>query len=86
MAPPIKLKRLAAGEYQTLDGRFTIVKDPTSGSERGGWGYTSWCIFDAEGAGWDEAASIVSTLTEGRAAMAGFYAADRPDRLVGNRE
>lgn len=42
----LKLRRIKTSVYETLDGRFTIMKDPTSGSEMMGWGFTSWLIFD----------------------------------------
>lgn len=36
----------APSTYRTRDGRYEVVKDPTSGGEPGGWGYTSWLIYD----------------------------------------
>lgn len=46
--PILRLKRVGSrltSIYATRDGRYEIVKDPTSGDE-GGWGYTSWLIYD----------------------------------------
>lgn len=39
------LRRIKAGHYETADGAFEIIKDPTSGNARGGWGYTSWLVY-----------------------------------------
>lgn len=41
----MKLKRLSAGRYETHDGKYQIIKDPTSGGEKIGWGYCSWMIY-----------------------------------------
>lgn len=44
----LPLRRIEGGVssiYETRDGKWQIVKDPTSGDEHGGWGYTSWLIY-----------------------------------------
>lgn len=42
------LKRLGPGRYETANKRFEILKDPTGGKEPGGWGYTSWLVYDKQ--------------------------------------
>lgn len=37
-------KRIKAGVYQV--GNYMIMRDPTGGNHDGGWGYTSWYVFD----------------------------------------
>lgn len=75
MSKSLRLTRIKRAEYKTPDGRFTVVKDPTSGSEFGGWGYTSWCVFDEQST--DEAVMIVSTLRDARIGLATFYETGR---------
>lgn len=65
----LRLRRLEAGRYQTPDGRYTILKDPQSGDELGGWGYVSWLTYD-EGLDQEPIFEPVGALTEARSELA----------------
>lgn len=44
--PFLRLRRRRAGEYQTYDGRFTLLLDPQGGGEPDGYGYRCWLVYD----------------------------------------
>lgn len=86
VSPRLRLRRVRAGEYQTLDGRFTLLLDPQSGGEPGGWGYRSWLVYDArdkDAGDWCPVAlrgfDRHSTLRDARERLAAELNPEKPD-------
>lgn len=63
--PPIRLRRVQAGLYQTRDARFRVMHwDSTAGNRQ------SWAVCEWDGHGWDFVCEV-ETLADARLYLAG---------------
>ncbi len=76
--PALKLKRVRYGVYRTKDGRYTLMRDPLSSGEPGGYGFRAWLAFDEtepnEPLWLGESIHAAKTLREARELLAAHIA------------